>query len=433
MTVKALLLSDDPLSASTIRLLIDYREEDLHVDYKESFEPNDNKHWLELTKDAMAFANTHGGYIILGVRYQPFEILGLKETTIKILSDANNILQKINRYIAPPFTDIRTKEYETESGHIVVILVPESKGKTHIVIREANHKYPDGKTQMILYPGMIYVRRSGTNHVISPTDLESIMNRRIDYYKESLFDKITKVIKAPMEHEMVIIDPTDSSGSTKKIKLTGDHDAIAVKGVSFTIAPKTDQEEIAGWIAMRKRDKDFIPRVERLWHIYSNRMGLKDTISDDHIAELIRLNLLRMIPVFYWMQFIATERSKKIIRECIDYAESFHEKASILHVGAIGGRGFYNSLLRMLGKDAKRLNVRSQSFPGEDLSVYFNEAWIPKDGKGVKAKYKPVKDLEDRLNYLAAKFSASHCTNDERWEAEAIDYYLYAPRKEKRK
>lgn len=58
MSIKSFLESGDPLSQEALEQLVKHREEDLYVDYKESFEPKDEQHWLNITKDAMAFSNT---------------------------------------------------------------------------------------------------------------------------------------------------------------------------------------------------------------------------------------------------------------------------------------------------------------------------------------------------------------------------------------
>jgi predicted HTH transcriptional regulator len=315
MAIKDNLSAADPLSNEALQKLIAYKEEDLYVDYKESFDHKNNKQWLEITKDVMAFANTQGGYIVIGVRHKPFIVIGLEDSIVDFLAETNNILQKVNRYISPSFTNIRTKKYKTEDGNIVVIHIPESKGRTHIVVKEASYKYPDGRTEMVLRPGMIYVRRSATNNVMTPDDLEFILARRLDYYKESLFNRISRVVQAPIEHELVFLDANDVSKRAKGIRISDDPDATEVKGLNIAVPPKNDQQEIAGWIAMRARNERFSPGSERLWYIYSNRLTLKDTLTDDQIAELMRFNLLNNIPTFYWMQFVDDEKCKNIIKE----------------------------------------------------------------------------------------------------------------------
>ncbi len=430
MAIKDNILSSDPLSDEAIQMLITYREEDLLVDYKQSFDVKNNKQWLELTKDVMAFANTHGGYLVLGVQHKPFVITGLEDAIVEFLAETNNILQKVNRYVSPEFTDIRTKKHHTDYGDIVVIYIPESQGRTHMVVKEASFKYPDGKTEMVLRPGMIYVRRSATNHVITPNDLEFILARRLDYHKDSLFNKITRVMQAPIEHELVFLDANAASKEAKKVRISDDPDATPIKGISIAVPPKTDQEEIAAWIAMRARDGGFTPSNERLWYIYSKRLTLKALLTDDQIAEIIRFNLLNEIPIFYWMQFVDNEKVKNIISECFQSVAEFNKKINILHYGAAMGKTFYRALLKKMGKGVDRLSPHSIKYPNEgDLSSLFHPSYIRVSGKVAKSKEMPTESLEDRLNYLVSKFLTSSGDSSERWEIEAIDCHLYSPKK----
>ena len=108
ISIKSFIASEDPLSQDIFDLLIAHREEDFYVDYKESFDPKRENQWLGITKDAMAFANTMGGYILFGVEDLTFNLIGLSEDIVKILTNTNMILQKLNRYVAPAFTGIRT-------------------------------------------------------------------------------------------------------------------------------------------------------------------------------------------------------------------------------------------------------------------------------------------------------------------------------------
>ena len=70
------LCSPDPLSDEAIRHLLAHREEDQYVDYKVNFH-NDERVWVEFTKDVMALANTFGGYLVFGVEDQTFRVVGL--------------------------------------------------------------------------------------------------------------------------------------------------------------------------------------------------------------------------------------------------------------------------------------------------------------------------------------------------------------------
>ena len=259
LTITSYLNSEDPLSDKAIEKILEHKEEDVYVDYKEEFEPTNELHWHGITTDAMAFANTLGGYIIYGVRDSDFSIIGVSQTTVEALTDTNMVMQKFNRYVSPHFSMIRTKAHNLLSGHVVAMYIPESKGKTHMFVKEFQYKYPSGKIKSLAYPGMIYFRRSATNNIVSPEDLEFIINRRIEHYKESIMSKIAKVIEAPADHQILVFDPTVKTNGGKTYYISDSPDAIPVKGMSFTIVPSTYIEELCGWISLSKRDPTFRP------------------------------------------------------------------------------------------------------------------------------------------------------------------------------
>lgn len=135
MDIKSFLDSNDPLCDEAIDSLLNHKEEDLYVDYKETFCPKDEKHWLGLTADVMAFANTLGGYIVFGITDEAFSLVGIEKEALRSLASTNLVLQKLNRYIRPPFVHIRTKKVSRNNLNFAVWHIPESKGQTHIVKR----------------------------------------------------------------------------------------------------------------------------------------------------------------------------------------------------------------------------------------------------------------------------------------------------------
>jgi len=137
MGIQDYLKSSNPLSEEAMDFLIEYKEEDQYVDYKEDFDSKSEKEWIGITKDAMAFANTCGGYLVFGVQDVTYKLLGLKAETVKILDDITRIHSKLNRYISPHITSLRTRPHIKDDKTFVIFCIPESIGKTHIVIKEA--------------------------------------------------------------------------------------------------------------------------------------------------------------------------------------------------------------------------------------------------------------------------------------------------------
>jgi hypothetical protein len=351
--------SDDPFSQEAIRTLIEHKQEDIYVDYKETFDPNDEKGWHGITTDAMAFANALGGYIVFGIRDGDFCLVGLKDPSVKALGNTNMVMQKINRHIAPPFTMIRTKVHTINSEFVIVVMhIPESKGKTHMFVKDVPYKYPSGEVKQIAHAGMVYIRRSATNHVVLPEDLEFIINRRIDYYKESILGKITKVIEAPPEHQLLIFDPNAKNDARNTFSISDSPNAIPVKGMSFTTPPQSDVEEICGWISLSKRDIDFQPSEERLWYIYSHRHDL--VLTNSQLVEMLRFSLLAEFPVFFWMRHLTAEEIGVCLLQTLRSTKNNRIRENILGTAAFLGSRFNSKIRQTL--DRNRLSLGSRCF-----------------------------------------------------------------------
>jgi len=71
-------MSTDPLDLGLLKSLVDKRREDKLSDYKESFS-NDSKHWADISKDCVAFANYDGGHLVFGVTDGDFKVKGLTD------------------------------------------------------------------------------------------------------------------------------------------------------------------------------------------------------------------------------------------------------------------------------------------------------------------------------------------------------------------
>jgi predicted HTH transcriptional regulator len=86
-SIKEAIFSTDPLSNEAIGFLLNYREEDTQIDYKESFHGKEERDWLEITKDIMAFANTNGGFLLFGIKNGTFERIGISSEVTLLVGD----------------------------------------------------------------------------------------------------------------------------------------------------------------------------------------------------------------------------------------------------------------------------------------------------------------------------------------------------------
>lgn len=424
-SVKEYISSEDPISDEATAFLMGYQEEDTLVDYKLSFE-NEEREWLEITKDILAFSNTFGGYLIFGVKDGTFEKIGLTEEVVKIVRDANNLIQKINRFVEPRMQLIRCKQFEEDNKNFVIVFIPPAFDKTHIVTKDASFKFPSGKDKVILRQGTTYVRRSAGNHLMDARDIDDIINRRINHFKDSLLDKITRVVEAPQNSEVFVVTEDKKDGEHSKFIIEDAPDAIPVKGMSFTVSPETIDQEIMGWIAMNEREPEALPTAAITWKWYKERATTN--LSNEQKLNIAKYSLLSGTPAFYWLQGHEAANIKKMLVEALTFHPNINSIGDIVSTGAFLGNKFHKSLIGKLGEYTDRIAPAKRNIPGSGPRVLFRAVKIQSKGRFLKRSPKQ-EDLEEELDAIAK--SAEQNRNlepllQDRWRAQTLDCYLYA-------
>lgn len=425
-SISQLLKSPDPLSLEALEFLISYREEDSRVDYKETFHPEVDKDWLELTKDIMAFANTEGGYLVFGVRDGTFEVVGLELPVITALTNTNMVLQKLNRHIEPELGLLRSKPAEISGKPVVVHFIPPSYGLTHTISKDGKFKFPSGDEKTILHKGTLYVRRSAGNHLVDSHDLDDIHNRRLEQFRESLLSKIARVIDAPPESEIFIV--TESSAGSREFILSDSTNAAPVKGISFTTPPTTPEETISSWIALSATHFRAIPEHLMLWEWYENRQNLK--LSPLQRLGIARFCLLKGVPVFYWLQDAPADEIKGVLLETLSHQIQLTQVDYILSVGSFLGKTFHTMLRSKLKRFEGRLGANGKSYPPSGPRSLIGPRLVEAEKKLFKGSEKAFKvNLESELSKVVANILK---TEDdivgvmEQLKAQAFDCFLYA-------
>lgn len=429
-SIQEYLSSSDPLSDVAIDFLLNHREENRVVDYKEAFNTKDEIEWLNITKDVLAFANTEGGYLVFGVKDGSYEMLNLDEEDYKFLNDVNKVQQKLNKYISPLFKNLRTKGFKRKGNKAIILYIPESLGRTHIVIKDGFIKFPNGAEKFILRVGMIFIRKSGGNQIIDPDDFEWLINRRIDRYKESLLGKIARVVEAPPEHEVLVYDTKNSEIDTnnqKIFRITSSPDSIPVKGLSFTIPPTTDEQLVSSWIALHQKDSKFIPRLDEIYRLYGKRIEL--TLNDEQCLWLAIFSLANGLTGFFWLSFL----DKDNVYHALDSAfkiSTFQNRWVILDVSAFLGKTVYKRILKKFpGDQYERLDKKQLNYtpdlPASLFSPALAKGYIPKSTKK-EEEMRTV--LEEELTKVATALATdnSYMVVKDSSTLLAIDCYLYS-------
>jgi len=129
------------LEYSDIKYLINTQEEreGYHLDFKKEISKNHEKAKKELAKDISAFANSGGGYLIIGIN-NDYEIIGV-ERTIQNKPIDEWLNQILSTNIEPQVFYFDPKIIEIPGSDLVLLVmqIPESTRKPHIVTESNNY------------------------------------------------------------------------------------------------------------------------------------------------------------------------------------------------------------------------------------------------------------------------------------------------------
>jgi len=404
----SILRSEDPLSDKAIQYLIEHKEEDKLVDYKEAFDLDLDKAWLDLNIDVVAFANTYGGFLVHGVKDKTYEIVGLSEKAFLKLADIKLLLEKLNRFIQPKLSSVRSKAKEIGGKKIVIIYIPQSKYKTHIFVTNADVKHPSGKIETVIKQGTIYVRKTGSNQIVTADDFEELIHRRFLQVKEKMLDGIARVVRAEENQEVVIVS-TDKVGNSERYKVTDASDAIPVKGMSFTVTPGTEEEKISAWMALNKGDPDDFPTPKSLIEIYSKRKNLH--LSDERKKWLAYFSLVKGLPNFFYLQNVDKKNILEILEKASDSKRTI-DRHYVLDVSAFYGKTIYDKLFNKLSQMKKSASI--SEYP-KDLGLVFKVT-----------KFTDMEVFEEEADNLSAALVLEK-DQQKIYRLRKLDCGLYAP------
>lgn len=191
------LLRDDP-----------YNLEDMNIEYKQQYSGNPS----ELRKDIVSFANSEeGGYILYGIRDDPFELIGISRSQSDKLINAIDTIININvdpHLDAPPITNLI---YLKNRVYVLgVQIFPKEKGM--YAIRKVNNpNKPDFQSYSF------WIRSGGRKRQLSMEEVNSYIIKT-DPYK--------KYVEVSVDFGLI--------GKPGKVE-----DIISVRGVNKSIRPIT--------------------------------------------------------------------------------------------------------------------------------------------------------------------------------------------------
>ena len=413
----------DPLTRDAARFLIRYAEEDNRVDYKLTVDPKSEKQWLGLTKDISAFANTLGGYLVFGVDDKSKELVGLSRDVEAILKDAYTLQLKINRHLEPQISTVRSKAFRIDGKSVVLVYIPQTKNRTHLVKKDGVYDQQSGKPKTVLHQGTFYVRRSASNHLADSTDLDDLIERRIDQFRDALIDKVARVVKAPADSGLFLLS-RDPDADGEKFIIEDSPESAPLQGMSFTVAPQSGEEKVAAWTVLSSGKSNIRPPPEVVWDWYLHRDKLQ--LRPVHRLAVFQFSLWDSAPAFYWIRGLENSVIRQTLLLAIRNRPMGIEIGPFLVVASFLGKAAYSAALSSLGSYMERIAPRMKSFPSTKPIEAFCRIRPPRDKATPEFRAEKVAEL----NALAAEVVEKQKGPGvmKRSIAQEIDCYLYAQR-----
>jgi len=410
ISAQDLLRSSDPLSDEACTSLLCYYEEDGLVDFKESFDTTPtSKSWVELAIDCCAFANAHGGYLVFGVKDKTWEQTGLAEETAAALADIKKVLEKVNRGLAPPITSASSRRFTHEGKQFAVVMVPPSRSHTHVFESDVSWKTPEGKQIPWVRQGAIYVRRSGSNSILTSADFEQLVERRLAHFREKVLEGLVRVVKADPAHEVITV-ALDSPGTSGRAVTVVDAPAsVELLGKSLALRADSLSAKIDFTIALTRDQTDPQIDVRLLYDIYSVRVDTK--LNDEQMKWVIYHSLRTESPAFFWLQQVKDSVARDLISEAFG-ASKFWSKVGILNYAGFYGEQLHRRLYDRLGSMAAEHRIRRFQTKAALFNVLHQSRNQQRD--------------EARATELARTLATKHDSLSER-ELQKLDCALYAP------
>ena len=237
--------------------------------------------------------------------------------------------------------------------------------------------------------------------------------------------KIARVVHASPETEVFILEPDPTGSDGKHFTIVDAPDALEVKGLNFSVAPTTDEQELAGWIAMFQR-ADAVPPAHRLWAWYADRK--EKNFSADQRLQLAEFCLLSDVPAFYWLKDSEANFIKEMIRHAVSHSMSTH-LSNLVGTAAFLGKKFHDSVIHLLGDRASKLPNRFRTYPADRPATLMGGDVIQSKRAHGKPGPEYLRNLIlEELNDIAetAKKKRREPGVLDRSNAVAFDCYLYA-------
>ena len=189
-------------------------KESKRLDFKERFDFNSHAECCELIKDIVAFANSGGGVILIGVKDngEPAEC----DVSSVLSLDPAKLTDKIAAFTGTQFCDFEIGQ-ACHDGHDVAALHIHGAPFPMVFEREGTYPHASGNKKIAFAKGTIYFRHGAKSEPANNADLRDVVERELEKRRQSWLGNVRKVVKAPAGARIEILPP----GASERMPSTG--------------------------------------------------------------------------------------------------------------------------------------------------------------------------------------------------------------------
>jgi Putative DNA-binding domain/EC042_2821-lke REase len=231
-------------SAEDIPTLFESKSESASLDFKSKIDVQNASELLEVIKDIVAFSNSGGGAILVGLN-DDGSASGQSVTSLLELDPAD-LTNQIFKYTSIHFHAFEIFSASKDSLTVCAILIQRTSVPL-IFTRVGAYEPTQGKTKTVFALGTLYFRHGAKSEPGTPLDLRDFLDREIESIRRAWLDGIVKVVEAPVGAKITIVAPdapnSQSNIASSEIRLTTNPNAPEYLPISIDAAYPFRQKE----------------------------------------------------------------------------------------------------------------------------------------------------------------------------------------------
>jgi hypothetical protein len=214
------------------------------LDFKTAFNGESSGDWLSLIKDIAAFANTGGGFILVGVSDDG--VPTGDDCTDLLTVDPADLTNRIFKYTGTHFDNFEVVSCQKQGVEITALWV--GGCRTPLVFTKVGtYEVAPGYQKTAFSFGTIYFRHGAKSEPATSDDLRNFIDRELEVIRKSWLEGITRVVEAPAGSRIAIVPPDDRQvgpSGALPLRLTDDPSAPAYYAVPIDKTHPYRQKEV---------------------------------------------------------------------------------------------------------------------------------------------------------------------------------------------